>query len=105
MDNVEQMLEGVLSNPDMMQKIMGLAQSLGTSEKNTPPPQTEPGFNPIKELSGLLKNTGVDAKQQALLKALSPYMHGDRIQKLQRAMQASKIAELASSMLGNSQGR
>ena len=107
MDNLEQMLQGVLSNPEMMQKIMGLAQSLGEAPERSPedkgsPSESLPDSGALSRLPELMKKAGIDSKQQALLNALSPYLHGNRIQKLRRAMQAAKMAELTSSMLGNS---
>lgn len=104
MDDLEQTLQSVLSDPQMMQKIMGLAQSLGG-----PPPEDSPepeqaqmpslDLSTMQKLSGLLGRTSIDSNQKALLNALKPYMSSAKIQKLQRAMQAAKIAELASSLL------
>lgn len=108
MDDLEQTLQNVLSDPQMMQKIMGLAQSLGgpppgdtSGPEQGPqqPPMPELDLSMIQKLSGLLGRTGIDTQQKALLNALTPYMSSDRVQKLQRAMQAAKIAELASSLL------
>ena len=47
MDNLEQQLGAVLGNPEMMEKIMSMAQALGTSNpvpepQDTPPPPPPP---------------------------------------------------------------
>ena len=112
MDGLEKMLQNVLSDPQMMQQIMGLAQSFGgpppgnASEKTEQgpqqPPMSELDLSMLQKLSGLLGRTGIDTQQKALLNALTPFMSSDRVQKLQRAMQAAKIAELASSLLEGS---
>ena len=108
MDGLEQMLQNVLSDPKMMQQIMGLAQSLGdpppgdTSSQEPEPqqaPMPELDLSMFQKLSGLLGRTAIDTQQEALLNSLAPFMSSERVQKLQRAMQAAKIAELASSLL------
>ena len=111
MEGLEQLLQGVLSDPEAMQKIMGLAQSLGSknatpSEEDVPASQTSPvpDLSALKELSGIVEKAQIDSRQQALLNALSPYMSSQRIRKLQRAMQAARMAELAREMLGSQNG-
>ena len=111
MEGLEQLLQGVLSDPEAMQKIMGLAQSLGSkstppSEEDGPPQQNIPGpdLSALKDLSSLRGKTQIDSHQQALLNALAPYMSSQRIRKLQRAMQAARMAELAREMLGSQNG-
>ena len=41
--DMENMLQSVLGNPDAMEKIMAMAQSLGASQPQ-PSPQEEPAF-------------------------------------------------------------
>ena len=106
MEDFEQAIQGVLSNPEMMEKIMGKAQALG----GPPPPEGSPkpeeegttmDFSQLGQLTGLLSQANIDSDQQNLLNALSPYMSTGRIGKLRRAMQAARMAELAGSLLGN----
>ena len=110
MEGLEQMLQGVLSDPEAMQKLMGLAQSLGTpapSQDDNAASQEAaqgPDLSALKEISGLMVKAKIDSRQQALLSALEPYMSPRRIRKLQRAMQAARMAELAQDMLGKSSG-
>lgn len=105
MSEMEDKLNNILSNPQMMQQIMSMAQSMGASE----PPQehishtdTIPDIDlgMIKRLSGLAQGANVDQNQQTLLHALSPYLSRERIGKLERAMRAAKIAKMASGFLG-----
>lgn len=103
MDNLEQQLGSVLSNPEMMQKIMGLAQSLGnspTQEQPAPSAMPELDLSTVQKMAGLARQSGIDSQQQALLKALSPYLCRERLQKLEKAMRAAKMAKIASAALG-----
>lgn len=109
MDGMEEKIGTILSNPQLMQQIMSMAQSLNQSADppQKPQPKQEPSpsipdIDPamIKKLSGLAGLSSVDREQQALLTALSPYLSRERIGKLEKAMRAAKMARLASSLLG-----
>ena len=104
MSEMEEKLSSVLSNPQMMQQIMAMAQSLGQSP---PGPQTQsPAQEPpplemaaLQKLAGLAGQSGIDAQQKALLQALHPYLSRNRVNKLEKAMRAAKMARLASGFL------
>ena len=106
MGDMEDKLNAILSNPAMMQQIMNMAQSMGQEEPKSAG-ATQPDFTPeidlgmIKRLSGLAQNTGVDNNQKVLLNALCPYLSKDRINKLEKAMRAAKMAKLATGFMGN----
>jgi len=104
MSEMEEKLNSILSNPDMMNQIMSMAQSMGATQSPSPPTKTEnfPGIdiNMLQKLSGIAQNSNVDKNQQTLLHALTPYLSGDRIGRLERAMRAAKMAKLASGFLG-----
>ena len=100
MDDFEQKLGAVLNDPEMMGKILSMARSLGAAEKEAPPEGLpDPGM--LKQLSGLARQSGIDSRQQALLRALEPYLSGTRLRKLEKAMRAAKLARLASTLLGS----
>lgn len=106
MDDFENKLGQILGNPEMMGKIMAMAQSFGSQEAPPePPPQESPmpeiDFATIQKLTGLMGKAGVDSDQKALLCALSPYISPGRIHKLERAMRAAKLAGVATSFLGS----
>lgn len=107
MENMEDKIGSILGNPQMMQQIMSMAQSLGQSQPQPePPPQpapTLPDIDPamIGKVMNLAGKTNIDRNQQALLKALGPYLAAQRIQKLEKAMRAAKLANLASTFLGS----
>ena len=103
MDEMEQKLGAVLKNPELMQKIMSMAQSLGQPAQppQEPSPAPEADFAMLQRLSGLTRQSGIDAQQRALLTALKPYLSSERVSKLEKAMRAAKLAGLASSLLGS----
>lgn len=113
MDDLEEKLNAVLNNPQMMSQILSMAQSLGqNSRSESAPPKQEPaksplpqlplsGGTPLRAVSELMGKGSIDREQQALLKALSPYLHQERIGKLERAMRAAKLAQVASTLLGS----
>lgn len=114
MAGLEEQLNAVLGNPQMMQQIMAMAQNFSPPPEN-PPPQNAPpppptpevslpAFDPgmLQKLSGLMGQGGVDKNQQHLLRALSPYISQNRVTKLEKAMQAAKMAQLATKLFGNS---
>ena len=107
MDDMEEKLTAILNNPQIMQQIMSLAAGMGSQEPSTAPESSSEGFPNIdlgllQKLSSLAGQTGIDPHQQTLLHALTPYLHDDRIRRLERAMRAAKTARLATDLLGSS---
>ena len=113
MDSMENQMNAILNNPEMMQKIMAMANAMNQpqpeKQEQEQPKQDPPGFSMpdidpsmLQKLSGLTGQTSIDNNQRTLLKALSPYLNRERISKLEKAMRAAKMANLASSFLGKS---
>ena len=124
MEGMEEKLGAILSNPDMMNTIMSMANALGQNQPPAgPPPQpkqepsqqkpapTSPKGPPpigrnelemISRISALSRQTGLDRQEQALLKALNPYLSRDRLNKLEKAMHAAKMAKFATVALEQS---
>ena len=111
MAGLEEQINSVLSNPQMMQQIMAMAQNFAPPPEAPPaqpPPPALPAIDPamLQKLSGLMTQGGIDPNQQQLLRALNPYINNHRITKLEKAMQAAKMARLATGLLGSfGQGR
>lgn len=103
MSELEERLNALLSNPQLMQQIASMAQAMGSNppEQSEPQPSLAPGLDPtlIQTMAQTLGNTGVDNNQKALLHALRPYLSSYRVEKLERAMQAAKLAGAASGFL------
>ena len=107
MDDFESKLGNILNNPEMMGRIMEMAQSFGAQSPPQEPPREDPpipdfDFATIQKLTGLMGSAKIDGNQKALLAALTPYVSSRRIDKLERAMRAAKLAGIATSFLGNS---
>ena len=106
MDGMEDKLGAILNNPQLMQQIMTMASSLSapsTEKEPEPSPNSFPDLDPamLTKIMGLMGNLNVNDNQRALLQALRPYLTDYRIQKLEKAMRAAKLANLASTALGN----
>ncbi len=119
MSELDDKLNSILNNPQMMQQIMSLAQSMNSPEPQPPaqpqPPQSQPPQPPPKggalfdapidpsllsKIAGLMQRSSIDQDQAQLLKALRPFLSGQKLQKLERAMHAAKMAGIASDVVG-----
>lgn len=113
MDDMESRLGAILGNPDMMSKIMSMAQQLGGGSTAPPPPPPPPEQNAMPglpesldmgmmmKLAGMVNSANVDPQQRALLQSLRPYLTIERIGKLEKAMRAAKLAAVATTLLGS----
>jgi len=110
MEDMATQMNAILNDPEMMQKIMAIANSMGGSgneEAHVPPADTPAGafpdidFSVMEKLAGFAGKANIDNNQRSLLKALTPYLSKDRIGRLERAMRAAKLAGMASAFLGN----
>lgn len=103
MDDMESKLGAILNNPALMQQIMAMAQNFGQSAPAQESPRQENvpdvDFTAIQKLAGLASNSSLGKNQQELLRALRPYLSHNRIDRLERAMRAAKLAGLATSLL------
>ena len=104
---MEDKLGAIIGNPQLMQQIMNMAQSLGqSSAEPAPPPKQEmpsaiPDIDPVMigKIMSLAGKTNIDRNQKALLCALDPYLSKSRLQKLEKAMRAAKLAGAASTLM------
>ena len=106
MDDLQSKLGAIMNDPDMMQKIMSMAQSLGesTPQQDAPPPEIDLGL--LQKLTGFAGQSRIEPKEQNLLHALGPYLSHRRLSRLERAMRAAKMAAMATALLPMlSQGR
>lgn len=115
MSELDDKLNSILNNPQMMQQIMSLAQSMNSPEPQPSAPQ-EPQQSPapksgalfdtpidpslLSKIAGLMQRSSIDQDQAQLLKALKPFLSGRKLQKLERAMHAAKMAGIASDVVG-----
>lgn len=99
---MEDKLNSILSNPQMMQQILSMAQTLGQAseqkeEVDSPLPNIDPRL--LSQILSFAGQSGTTQEEQSLLNALAPYLQKERIRKLEKAMRASKIAKFASGFL------
>ena len=104
MSEMEEKLNALLSNPQLMQQIASMAQAMGSQAPQQPPEQTPsamPALDPrlLQTVTQTMGQTGIDSNQKSLLHALSPYLSTNRVQKLERALQAARLAGAASAFL------
>lgn len=113
--SLEQAIGAVLQDPQQLQKIFALAQSLALSPPEAPaaPPPPEPPKPAAaatsaeqapedrgSALRALLQQAGkLDRRQENLLNALKPFLKPERREKVDRAMQAARISRLAGAAL------
>ena len=106
--DMQAQMNAILQDPEMMQKISALAQSLNPPQQEAQAPEQvgsgfpelDPGM--MQKLFGIAQQSGIDNNQQTLLHALAPYLKNERIQKLEKAMRAAKMARMASGFFGSS---
>lgn len=125
MSELDDKLNSILSNPAMMQQIMSLAQALNHQSETqqspqSPPPQASPPPQPqntmpstermlnpnmLSRMASLMQRGSIDKDQQSLLRALRPYLSRQKLEKLERAMHAAKMAGIASEMVNSQSSR
>lgn len=111
MPDLQEMLRDITANPQAMQQLMSLAQSLGGggpkplqspgSPPSPQPPAPAPQQNPMQLMQNLIQmsnQTGnLNPQQMALIQAIKPFLTPDRAEKLERAIQVANISRMASS--------
>ena len=103
-DALSQKLDGLLHSPEGLSKIQSMMEALGGSMPTSTAesvaeaaPTVPPEFDGLLKLMPLLSQMGKDDQNTALLKALRPYLHGDREKRLDdsvRMMQLLKFLPL-----------
>lgn len=103
MDDLEEKVSQVLNDPAQMEQIMAIARSLGF-----PPPEdgakeeTETPLTIPPQITQLLSQASqMERKQDALLRALKPFLQPGRQEKIDKAMQVARISQLAGYALKN----
>ena len=92
MNEFEQKLNSILSDPAEMEKISRLAaQIMGGGEAGAEPPSG----GGVPDLTGLLSSLGQGGDKAALVRALCPFLHPERQAKLQKALRLAEAARIA----------
>lgn len=100
MDDLNEKLERLLSDPDGIAKIQAAMSALGgrdTAEPapaSAPPPSAVPDMTALTRLMPLISDLGADSDDTRLLGALRPYLHGQRVQRLDESMRLLQLIKL-----------
>ena len=104
MEQLDETLGRLLSDPGAMEQIMSLAKSLGSADAAQPTPaETEQ-----PDLSKMRSMIRTDDRQTTLLRALGAYLAPERREKLERAVQLARLSGLmktAMQQIGTDDGR
>lgn len=108
MGEMEEKLASMLNDPKIMEQVAAMARSLGgdaprqepAQERHEPAPSAPamPDLSGLHAIANLAGQGSLDKNQQALIKALRPYLHSQRLNRLEKAMRASQMARMATGM-------
>lgn len=102
-EELEARLGSILSDPQQMEKIKAMAQSLmgaapePESAASTPAPSG--GLGALMGLLGQKGGEGRRSESEALLRAMQPYMRPQRRSKIERALRLTRLIGIAGTML------
>lgn len=99
--DIQDKLQGILSDPESMQQLSELAQMLQGSENTTPEiPETTglPDAAMLMKLGELMQGGGSDDKNTALLRALRPHLGERRQQRLDKALRLMQLWSMMKTM-------
>lgn len=113
MDDLNKKISDLLGSPDGMARIQSMMEALGiggddgasapvadVSAPVPPPPAPAasgggmPDMSVLFKLAPLMGNLNKDDENTALLKALKPYLHGDREKRLDDAIQILRLMKV-----------
>ena len=93
-DELSRKLDSLLNSPDSMDKIRDMMKTLGLSDQptsETPPAEDNGMMSGLLSLAPLLGSLGQDDQNTTLLKALRPYLHGDREKRLDESLKLMQL--------------
>jgi len=117
MGELEDRINSVLSDPEQLQQITKMAQSLmgGNSGQESSGAASAPGAELFSQLgldsgalgriSRLIGGQGaVSSQSRNLLEAMKPFLSDKRRQKMDRALKIARLAKLAGLAIGETEG-
>ena len=97
--DLEQQFNRILSDPESMNTIMRLAQSLGSSTAEGQPESGRAAGPGPEQMLGMLQKVQEagqqDPRLQGLVQALKPFVTPEHCRRLERAIQLSGLAKLS----------
>lgn len=99
MDDLNEKLNRLLSDPEGMAKIQSMMAALGGGDAPPAPPppavtEPPPDMAVLTRLLPVLSGAGTDNEDTRLLAALKPYLHGERAKRLDESMRLLRLAKL-----------
>ena len=94
---IEQITQ-IMNDPDQMKQIMEIAASLGLGEPSSAPTEHSAEF-PAELTKFLTQAQKKDEKQQALVRALLPYLRPAHQKRLENAIRVAKLSHIAGAAL------
>ena len=108
MNELEDRINSLLSDPAQMERLAGLAQQLmggGDAPAAEPEPPSAPNLGMLAKLAANLGAAEREpGRERALLAAMRPYLTEGRREKMDRAMKLAHMAKLAQRVLGEMGG-
>ena len=107
MNELEERINSVLSDPAQLEKLAGLAQRLmgGADEPPAAQPPSVPDAGLLAKLAAGLRGAESEpGRERALLAAMRPYLSEGRREKMDRALRLAHMAKLAQRVLGEMGG-
>lgn len=98
-DDLQSKLDALLKSPDSLQQIAQMMATLSATDDPPsapapPPPSDTPDLSMLLKLAPLLSSLSAENEHTALLKALRPYLHGEREKRLDESMKLLRMLEL-----------
>lgn len=116
MSELDEMISGVLSDPEQMAKITKLAQSLMGGDEAAAPTAAPAASDAagldtlgldgetLARISRLMRGgMGQTREEQTLLEAMRPYLSEKRRRKMDRAMKLARLARIARLAIGEAE--
>ena len=88
----------IMNDPDQMKQIMDMAASLGLGDPSAVSPE-HPAEFPAELTKFLTQAQKKDEKQQALVRALLPYLRPAHQKRLENAIRVAKLSHIAGAAL------
>ena len=104
MEDMENKISQILSNPESMAQIMQMAQSLMGTQSADPVQKadSEPQNEIPQAITALIRQANhMDRKEEALLSAIQPYLRPGRREKIEKAMRVAHLSRLAGFAMKN----
>lgn len=107
MEDLESAISQILGDPESMSQILSLAKSFGVTppgpqqeQQDAPQQMQQSADSALPAMAELIRQAGsVDPREVQLLNALKPYCSEDRCRRIDRALRAARLSQIAGAAL------